>query len=536
MTTIITYLTQHIYELTSYKEAYKYPFIATEVLSSRNKIIEQSLLGNNTEDNNNILNLLKVLDNKEVLNTTLPGYINKIITSHLENELLYDNILKNNNIIFDILFKYIYNDSYRDIFYLVINEAIKKVKKEFFDFIPKIFEHLMNYMNKYITDENINNKENEEEHMEIKNGINNLIIILIKLAENNDELFDMIVKKLSEEDILKNLISNMKEIDDESNEEVINLKNMCNKNAFYCVNKLSILFSNLFNTILTKHENDKYAYYKYYLLTIIEPSYSPYNQNKNVANNDDSKAGEEPNNDNKEKSNENNENEEKYKILIDSSISYLNHLYSNYEDKIEVIDDINKPIIFTTYNNITDILILITLIEKKDNEKLCIFLNNILIDLIQLIIEYPNYSILHNKTLEIVKLILEYNLSIKKDKIIRYLKNYLNEKKVNELITDDGVINNDKKESSNNIYLVNILNLLEKQDNQKIVKYLEKNSQGLYQDEKLSPEQYVPTPDEEEMILKKKEDIHDSEAFIFTPKKIIEDSKKIMKNLKELDI
>ena len=535
MPTIITYLTQHIYELTSYKEAYKYPFIATEILSSRNKIIEQSLLASNTEENNNILNLLKVLDNKEVLNTTLPGYINKIITSHLENELLYDNILKNNNTIFDILFKYIYNDSYRDIFYLVINEAIKKGKKEFFDFIPKIFEYLMNYMNKYITDMNINNKENEEEIMEIKNGMKNLIIILIKLAENNDELFDMIVKKLSEEDILKNLVSNMKEIDDESNEEAINLKNRCNMNAFYCINNLSTLFSNFFNIILTKNENDKYAYYKYYLLTIIEPSYSPYNQNQNVVNNDDAKTGEEAN-DNKDKSNENNENEEKYKILIDSSISFLNHLYSNYEDKIEVIDDINKNIIYSTYNNITDILILITLIEKKDNEKLCIFLNNILIDLIQLIIEYPNCSILHNKTLEIIKLILEYNLSIKKDKIIRYLKNYLNEKKINELITDDGVIYNDKKESNNNIYLVNILNLLEKQDNIKIVEYLEKNSQGLYENEKLSPEQYVPSPDEEEMILKKKEDIHDSEAFIFTPKKIIEDSKKIMKNLKELDV
>ena len=532
MPNIITYLTQHIYELTSYKEAYKYPFIATEILSSRNKIIEQSLLTSNTEENNNILNLLKVLVNKEVLNTTLPGYINKIITSHLENELLYNNILKNNNTIFDILFKYIYNDSYRDIFYLVINEAIKKGIKEFYDFIPKIFEHLMNYMNKYISDTNINNKENEDEVMEIKNRIKNLIFILIKLAENNDQLFDMIVKKLSEEDILKNLLSNMKEIDDESNEEVIKLKNRCNINAFYCVNKISLLFSNLFNIILTKHENDKYAYYKYYLLTIIEPSYSLNIQNQNIVNNDDSKAGDESN-ENKDKSNE---NEEKYKILIDASISYLNYLYSNYENKIEVIDDINKHIIYSTYNSITDILILITLIEKKDNEKLCIFLNNILIDLIQLIIEYPNYSILHNETLEIVKQILEYNLSIKKDKIIRYVKNYLNEKKINELITDDGVINNYKKESSNNIYLVNILNLLEKQDNKKIVEYLEKNSQGLYEDEKLSPEQYVPTPDEEEIILKKKEDIHDSEAFIFTPKKIIEDSKKIMKNLKELDV
>ena len=46
----------------------------------------------------------------------------------------------------------------------------------------------------------------------------------------------------------------------------------------------------------------------------------------------------------------------------------------------------------------------------------------------------------------------------------------------------------------------------------------------------------TPKPDEDEIIFKKKEDIHDSEGFIFTPKKVIEDSKKIMKNLKNLDI
>ena len=51
----------------------------------------------------------------------------------------------------------------------------------------------------------------------------------------------------------------------------------------------------------------------------------------------------------------------------------------------------------------------------------------------------------------------------------------------------------------------------------------------------MEPGEYVPKPDEDEIIFKKKEDYHDSEAFIFTPKKVIEDSKKIMKNLKQLD-
>ena len=117
--------------MTSYKEQYKYPFIAAEILSFKNKNIVSALFEGINEENNNILSLIKVLDNKEILNTTLPGYINKIISSHIENELLYDNFFNNNKTIFDILLKYVYNDSYRDLFYLIINEAVKKGKRIF---------------------------------------------------------------------------------------------------------------------------------------------------------------------------------------------------------------------------------------------------------------------------------------------------------------------------------------------------------------------------------------------------------------------
>ena len=50
--------------------------------------------------------------------------------------------------------------------------------------------------------------------------------------------------------------------------------------------------------------------------------------------------------------------------------------------------------------------------------------------------------------MKIFELIIEYNYqSIRTEKIINYLKNYFNEIKIDELITDDGEILNNKKES-----------------------------------------------------------------------------------------
>ena len=262
--------------MTSYKEAYKYPFIVTEILSSKNKILEGALINNNNEENNCILNLIKVLDNKEIINTTLPGYINKIISSHIDNALFYDNIYKNNNIIFEILFKYIYSDSYRDLFYLIINEAVKKGKSDNnIDIINSLFDNLLINMNKYISIKN--DKDNSDDLIEIKDCIYNLIYIIIKLAENSDMLFSLIIKKIADGELIRSLKSNLKEIDEEENEEENKIKNKNNINAFYCISKILTLLSNLFNIILLKNENDKYAFNKYNLSTIIDPPYTPYN-------------------------------------------------------------------------------------------------------------------------------------------------------------------------------------------------------------------------------------------------------------------
>ena len=355
-------------------------------------------------------------------------------------------------------------------------------------------------------------------------------------------LFSLIIKKISDGELIRSLKSNLKEIDEEENEEENKIKNKNNINAFYCISKILALLSNLFNIILLKNENDKYAFNKYNLSTIIDPPYTPYTYvpsyivNKNNENKNEIKDENEGKDKTNEVENAKNEFEESFKLLIDISINFLKDIFSIYENKIEIISDLTKSIIFSFYNKLTDIIILITVTEKKDNEKMNNFLNDILIDLVQLIIDYPFYAIIHNKTLKIFQFINELNLSIKKENIINYLKNYFTDKKTNELILDEGIILNNKKESDNNIYLVNILNLLEEQENEKIREYLEITSKGLCENEKMEPGEYVPKPDEEEIIFKKKEDYHDSEGFIFTPKKIIEDSKKIMKNLKQLDV
>ena len=211
--------------MTSYKEAYKYPFIATEILSSKNKLIREKLLNNNN-DENYILKLLKVLDNKDILNTTIPGYIMKIISAHLDNDLFYENINKNKETIFNILLKYVYNDSYRDIFYLIFNEAINIGKNEFDDFIPKLFDYLLINMNNYVL------KDNKDDLVELKDGITNIIYIFIKLAENKEEIFNLIINKFIEYELIRKLKENLKEIDETDR---INQNNI---NILFCINYL----------------------------------------------------------------------------------------------------------------------------------------------------------------------------------------------------------------------------------------------------------------------------------------------------------
>ena len=518
--------------MTSYKEAYKYPFIAAEILSSKNKLITEKILKENNSENY-VLKLIKVLDNKEILNTTIPGYITKIISSHVDSELFYENIVKNKEIIFEIFFKYIYNDSYRDLFYLIINSAINQGKNEFNDYIQNLFDNLLINMNNYISN------ENNDDIMKLKDGIKNIIYIFIKLAENKEEIFNLIINKLNEFDFIKKLKENIKEIDD------IDKTNQNNINILFCINSIIILITNLLNIIITKKENDVYAFNKYYLSTIFDP---PYSLNNYITYNiNDNNRKEITDRDIKEK-NENKdvemkveEEDKKENInlsqLNDIGLAYLNEVYTFFDKYIKVINNLNKSVIFSLYDKITDLIILFLIINSsEENEKLKNFLDQILISLIKLIIEYPQYNIINNKILQIFKLISQKNISISKSHLITYLKEFLSEQKLNDLISNEGVITNNSNENSNNIYLINILNILEKQENEKVCKYLRKTNEGLLENEKMEVGDYVPKMEEDEIIFEKKQDIHDTEGFIFTPKKVIEDSKKIMKNLKEFDV
>ena len=305
-----------------------------------------------------------------------------------------------------------------------------------------------------------------------------------------------------------------------------------------------MLISNLLNIIVTKKENNIYAYNKYYLTTIYDPPYSMNNIIYNLPDNNQKeniiKDDKENNNDKKNKEaemiveEENNKENIIINLLIDIGIVYLNEAYSIFEKYIKVINNLKKSIIFSYYDKMTDLIILLLITDlEKSNRKITNFLDLVLINLTKLIIDYPDFSIINNKTFYIFKLTSEKEIQITKSPIITSLKEFLTEKKINELITNEGVIANI---DNNNIFLVNILNLLEKQENEKINKYLQKTNEGLFENEKMELGDYVPKPDEDEIIFEKKQDIHDTEGFIFTPKKVIEDSRKILGSLKEFDV
>ena len=294
--------------MTSYKEAYKYPFIAAEILSSKNKIIIDKLLSYNEEENF-ILDLIKVLDNKEILNSTIPGYITKIISAHINEKLFLENINKNKEIIFNIFLKYIYNDSYRDLFYLIYNEGINKGIKDFNELIPKLFDSLLIYMNKFISN------EDENLFIELKDGISNIIYISVKLAENNEDIFNLLINKLQENELIQKIKGNIKEIDE------INKANENNINFLFCINNILMFISNLLNIILTKNENNIYGFNKYYLSTIYDP---PYSLNNIIYNLPDNNKKENIVKDNKENNNENKDKDDEMQVEEESNKENLN--------------------------------------------------------------------------------------------------------------------------------------------------------------------------------------------------------------------
>lgn len=519
--------------MTSCNSAYKFPFIAAEILSSNNQLIIDSLFGINKEQNDcedkkekncpNIFSLFKVLDNNNILYTTIPGYIYKIIQSHIKNKLLLDNIEKYIDNIFDILLKFIYIDSYRDILYILIDEAMNGQRKEYYKLIKKIFDLLIIDMKNYIKNNNL------EENSTIQNRIDNIILTLIKLFKKYSEVYMLIINNLSDCEMLKNI---------PSKEENLSFENILKD--FYCKRKFIKIFSNLLYVIISKKENNEYIFFKYYLTTIIEPTYQPFDKDIELINEKNKEnADKQKNNvDNKEKEEQNNIDKSN-QLLYNLSSIFIKNIYLILLNKIKKAEKVNKSFIVGSYNDLTDLLLELILVKKdiqnlNNNKNIDDLLQeNFLFDLIQFIIDYPFCSIIHNKTLQIF-LLLELEQISQKEKIIKYFENYFTNEKVSNLVNNGKLIYNGN-DSFNNIFLIKIYQKMVKDTSPKIKEYLDINSKGLLENEKLSSDQYVPKPDEEEIIFQKKQDIHDSEAFIFTPKKVIEESKKIMKNLIEMD-
>ena len=144
--------------MTNYKFAFTYPYLVAEVLSMNNEKFSEALF---TEKNNSIpiLDLLNCLSKDSIKDTTIPGYICKIITSQLmNNDKLIMNIEPYLDSIQRNLYKNIDSDSYRDILNVILVKGIKKDIKENTNSFIKSVDSIVNMIVEIFNDFNNNNE------------------------------------------------------------------------------------------------------------------------------------------------------------------------------------------------------------------------------------------------------------------------------------------------------------------------------------------------------------------------------------------
>ena len=165
--------------MTNYKSAFKYPYIVTEILSSQNEKITNQLFLIEGENKPLILQIIETLNEINIQDSTIPGYVTKIIIAHISNDNFYNCIYNYFNDLFNFLFKNIESDSIRDITYELINKGLHSNNQEKFIEIFNIF------INK-LKETNINH-----------NIFQNEIWLIIALSRSNEIIYNKIDEILS---------------------------------------------------------------------------------------------------------------------------------------------------------------------------------------------------------------------------------------------------------------------------------------------------------------------------------------------------
>lgn len=519
--------------MTNYNYAYKYPYLVAEALSVNDATFRDAFYQEG-DQKNLLLELLKCLSKKRIQDTTIPGYIYKIVSSHLSDpDKVFKILLPQLDSIITDLFNDIDIDSYRDLLIVILDKGINSNNKDkFILYLDKIIDEIE------ILNGNIKNENNEK--------LKNIIYLLIALSkEKGDVVISHLFGKCRSEgeSNIDKLINLFKKKSDNSMNDSSNSIMSWEECEFYRI--IVELLVNLLRMTIGNIKNEELILTSIFDVNPIKEETLQWNNNYNK---------------NKEQTNteqmEIDDNQISH-LPIDICIEIVKYLSCHLKMLFEVVNKIKNyalkaksiptitsnlsssyPIVSRCYLSFLDMLTIILFYQSINNIEYYVISDEILDELWNDMVKYSNNSILNLKILKIYELLAlkPDNLAERANQIFIKIEEYLSQN-VNCDLAENRIISNKPKYSLNIVYIVKLYTLLEKikKPNQKgkFEVYNNLIQNDLFKDQvQLQSEVKLINEDE---IIEEKKDIHDTEAFIFTTKKTLETSKKVSQKLKEID-
>ena len=428
---ISKYLTTNINQMKNCQNAFKIPFVASEILSNTHDKIEKKLFLIKEDEKPLILKIIETLNEDNIKDTTIPGYISKIFRAHISNNYIFNCMYPYLKELFSFLFENIECDSFRDIAFELINKGLNTKHKEKF---LELFDIFLTRLKEPIPD---------------KYQFENSIWLIIALCRINEDIYHKI------DEILSVIISIFYEKNEQDND-------IFSKEEYDKFTLLMQLITNILYIPL-KNRNTEIFSYNLCITNLIDTNLS-LTENYELSNID-------------LLTDYDGSNIDSFRFICKN----FNLLYSIFLKCKKFLKEQKISSCTFLLSNLLDTLIILL----NFNPKFPIITTNFLFDLINVMIEYPNHSIINQKISGIISIFEKENFD--SSTILNDLeKQILTKSNIEEVLIRNTIISNNSKISIYLIYFIKIYTSLKGKNNEitdLIEKYNEIISKGLFQNE-----------------------------------------------------
>ena len=428
---ISKYLTTNINQMKNCQNAFKIPFVASEILSNTHDKIEKKLFLIKEDEKPLILKIIETLNEDNIKDTTIPGYISKIFRAHISNNYIFNCMYPYLKELFSFLFENIECDSFRDIAFELINKGLNTKHKEKF---LELFDIFLTRLKEPIPD---------------KYQFENSIWLIIALCRINEDIYHKI------DEILSVIISIFYEKNEQDND-------IFSKEEYDKFTLLMQLITNILYIPL-KNRNTEIFSYNLCITNLIDTNLS-LTENYELSNID-------------LLTDYDGSNIDSFRFICKN----FNLLYSIFVKCKKFLKEQKISSCTFLLSNLLDTLIILL----NFNPKFPIITTNFLFDLINVMIEYPNHSIINQKISGIISIFEKENFD--SSTILNDLeKQILTKSNIEEVLIRNTIISNNSKISIYLIYFIKIYTSLKGKNNEitdLIEKYNEIISKGLFQNE-----------------------------------------------------